>query len=97
MSTAMSFSGYGGPEGLTVSRVATPEPGPGQVRIRVRATAVNPIDVRIRAGAMQGVFPVEFPMVPGSDVAGVVDKAAEGAAASDLEAHRNQGKVALIP
>ncbi|MEV6568579.1 NADP-dependent oxidoreductase [Streptomyces kronopolitis] len=82
MSTAMSFSAYGGPEVLTVSRVATPEPGPGQVRIRVRAAAVNPIDVRIRAGAMQDVFPVEFPMVPGWDVAGVVDKAGEGAAAS---------------
>lgn len=82
MSTAMSFSAYGGPEVLAVTRVATPEPGPGQVRIRVRAAAVNPIDVRIRAGAMRGVFPVEFPMVPGWDVAGVVDKAGEGAAAS---------------
>lgn len=82
MSTVVSFSEYGGPEVLTLSQVATPEPGPGQVRIRVRATAVNPIDVRIRAGAMQGAFPVAFPMVPGWDVAGVVDQAGEGTTAS---------------
>ncbi|MFF3541469.1 NADP-dependent oxidoreductase [Streptomyces platensis] len=82
MSTAITFTEYGGPEVLTLSRVATPEPGPGQVRIRVRAAAVNPIDLRIRAGIMQGVFPVAFPVVPGWDVAGVVDKAGEGAPAS---------------
>lgn len=82
MSTVISFSEYGGPEVLTLSHIATPEPSPGQVRIRVRATAVNPIDVRIRAGAMQGAFPVAFPMVPGWDVAGVVDQAGEGATAS---------------
>ncbi|BDM74380.1 hypothetical protein HEK616_78670 (plasmid) [Streptomyces nigrescens] len=82
MPTAITFSEYGGPEVLTLSEVATPEPGPGQVRIRVRATAVNPIDVRIRAGRMQGLFPVAFPMVPGWDVAGVVDKVGAGATAS---------------
>ncbi|MBL1098546.1 NADP-dependent oxidoreductase [Streptomyces coffeae] len=82
MSTAITFSEYGGPEVLTLSQVATPEPNPGQVRVRVRAAAVNPIDVRIRAGMMRGVFPVDFPMVPGWDVAGVVDKVGEGATAS---------------
>ncbi|HWM39800.1 MAG TPA: NADP-dependent oxidoreductase, partial [Streptomyces sp.] len=45
-------------------------------------TTVNPIDVRIRAGMMQGVFPVEFPTVPGWDVAGVVDMVGGGAAES---------------
>ncbi|MQS16706.1 NADP-dependent oxidoreductase [Streptomyces kaniharaensis] len=79
MSTAITFSEYGAPELLRLSDVATPQPGPGQVRIRVRAAAVNPIDVRIRAGIMQGFFPVEFPHVPGWDVAGVVDEAGEGA------------------
>ncbi|MFH8387592.1 NADP-dependent oxidoreductase [Kitasatospora sp. NPDC018058] len=82
MSIAITFSEYGAPEVLTLSEVATPEPGPGQVRIKVRAAAVNPIDVRIRAGMMQGVFPVTFPHMPGWDVAGVVDKAGAGATAS---------------
>ncbi|MEV6037031.1 NADP-dependent oxidoreductase [Nonomuraea sp. NPDC052116] len=79
MSTAITFSEYGGPEVLTLSEVPAPEPAPGQIRIRVRAAAVNPIDARIRAGIMQDAFPVEFPHLPGWDVAGVVDKIGEGA------------------
>jgi NADPH:quinone reductase-like Zn-dependent oxidoreductase len=79
MSAVITFSEYGAPSVLKLSQVPAPEPGAGQVRIRVRASAVNPIDVRIRSGMMHGVFPVKFPMVPGQDVAGVVDKAGEGA------------------
>jgi NADPH:quinone reductase-like Zn-dependent oxidoreductase len=82
MSTAITFSRYGAPNVLTLSQVETPQPGPGQVRVRVRATSVNPIDVRVRAGLMDGIFPVQFPMIPGWDVAGVVDAVGEGASAA---------------
>jgi NADPH:quinone reductase-like Zn-dependent oxidoreductase len=82
MSTAITFSRYGAPDVLSLAQADVPEPGPGQVRIRVRAVAVNPIDVKIRSGLMDGIFPVHFPVLPGWDVAGVVDAAAEGAAAS---------------
>ncbi|MHB9849086.1 NADP-dependent oxidoreductase [Streptomyces krungchingensis] len=82
MSTAITYSRYGGPNVLTLTEVDTPEPGPGQVRIKVRATAVNPIDLKIRSGMMDGIFPAEFPVLPGWDVAGVVDKAGEGATAA---------------
>jgi NADPH:quinone reductase-like Zn-dependent oxidoreductase len=82
MSTAITYSRYGGPDVLALTEVDTPEPGPGQVRIKVRAAAVNPIDLKIRSGMMDGVFPVEFPNLPGWDVAGVVDKVGEGATAS---------------
>ncbi|MER6570940.1 NADP-dependent oxidoreductase [Streptomyces sp. NPDC001093] len=81
MSTAITYSRYGGPDVLTLTQVDTPEPGPGQVRIKVRAAAVNLIDLKIRSGMMDGVFPVEFPVLPGWDVAGVVDKVGEGATA----------------
>jgi NADPH:quinone reductase-like Zn-dependent oxidoreductase len=78
MSAAITFSEYGPPGVLTLSDVPTPQPGPGQVRVRVRAAAVNPIDLRIRSGGMDGIMPVEFPVIPGQDVAGVVDEAGEG-------------------
>ncbi|GAA1236689.1 NADP-dependent oxidoreductase [Kitasatospora nipponensis] len=81
MSTAITFSRYGSPDVLTRAEVDAPEPGPGQVRIRVRAAAVNPIDLKIRSGMMAGIMPVEFPHLPGWDVAGVVDLAGEGAGA----------------
>lgn len=82
MSTAITFSHYGEPGVLTLSPAEIPQPGPGQVRIRVRAVAVNLIDVKIRSGHMDGIFPVTLPMIPGWDVAGVVDAAGENAGAA---------------
>ncbi|MGW5741427.1 NADP-dependent oxidoreductase [Amycolatopsis sp. NPDC003861] len=76
---AITFSAYGGPEVLQLSDVPTPEPGPGQVRLAVRAAGVNPIDWKIRNGAMQQNFQVPFPHIPGLEVAGVVDAVGEGA------------------
>jgi NADPH:quinone reductase-like Zn-dependent oxidoreductase len=82
MSTAITFSQYGEPDVLTVSPAEVPQPGPRQVRIRVRAVAVNLIDVKIRSGHMDGIFPVAFPVTPGWDVAGVVDAVGEDAGAA---------------
>lgn len=82
MSTAITFSEYGAPEVLRLSKVAPPEPGPGQVRIRVKAASVNPLDTKLRSGQMAGVIPVRFPMIPGLDAAGVVDAVGNGAGAA---------------
>jgi NADPH:quinone reductase-like Zn-dependent oxidoreductase len=82
MSTAITFARYGEPDVLTVSPSDMPQPGPGQVRIRVRAVAVNLIDVKIRSGHMDGIFPVHFPVTPGWDVAGAVEAAGQNGPAS---------------
>jgi NADPH:quinone reductase-like Zn-dependent oxidoreductase len=82
MPAAITFSRYGDPDVLALTEVEAPEPGPGQVRIRVRAVSVNPIDVKIRSGIMDGIMPIQFPVLPGWDVAGVVDAAGDGAAAA---------------
>jgi NADPH:quinone reductase-like Zn-dependent oxidoreductase len=82
MNAVITYSSYGGPDVLSLSRADVPRPGPGQVRIRVRAVAVNPIDAKIRSGRMDGIIPVRFPVLPGWDVAGVVDAAGEGATAA---------------
>jgi len=59
---------------LEVTEVDEPHAGPGQVRIRVRAAGVNPIDWKLRSGAMAQFSPVEFPVVIGREAAGVVDR-----------------------
>jgi NADPH:quinone reductase-like Zn-dependent oxidoreductase len=76
---AITFSAYGGPDVLQLSEVPVPEPGPGQVRLAVRAAGINPIDWKIRNGAMQQNFQVALPHIPGVEVAGVVDAVGEGA------------------
>jgi NADPH:quinone reductase-like Zn-dependent oxidoreductase len=44
----------------------------------VAGAAFNPLDVAIRGGFVQQVFPVAFPHIPNFDVAGVVTEAGEG-------------------
>jgi NADPH2:quinone reductase len=61
---------FGGPEVLQVVERQLPPPGPGQVAVRVKAVGVNPIDLKILAGA-RGRAP-ELPWRPGFEAAGVV-------------------------
>jgi NADPH:quinone reductase-like Zn-dependent oxidoreductase len=70
---AISFAQFGGPEVLTLTEVAVPEPGPGQVRVAVRTAAVNGLDWKIRRGLLAPALPHSLPAVPGYDVAGIVD------------------------
>ena len=46
--------------------------------MRVRAAGVNPLDGKIRSGALEAVFPTTLPAIPGLEVAGVVDALGEG-------------------
>ncbi|MGK5741322.1 NADP-dependent oxidoreductase [Micromonospora sp. URMC 103] len=78
---AVAFSEYGTADVLRMVDHAVPEPGPGQVRIAVRAAGVNPIDWKIRSGAMADVMPLRLPAVPGVDVAGVVEHLGPGVTA----------------
>ena len=66
----------GGPETLSFTEIATPEPGPGEVRIAVKSCAVNFPDVLIIQDLYQRRPP--RPFAPGSDVAGVIDAVGEG-------------------
>lgn len=76
---AITITQYGEPDVLRLAEVPLPEPGQGQVRVAVKAAGVNPIDWKIRSGAMAEVRPVEFPHILGLELAGVVDAVGEGA------------------
>ena len=75
---AVRFHEYGDPRVLAIEDSPEPHAGPGQVRIRVRAASVNPIDWKIRAGYLAEMMPTTFPVIPGSDAAGVVDEVGDG-------------------
>jgi NADPH:quinone reductase-like Zn-dependent oxidoreductase len=70
----VAYDQFGGAEVLT-HRDDLPDPpvGPDTVLVRVHASGVNPVDMAIRQGYLAGSFPHRFPIIPGWDVAGVVE------------------------
>lgn len=64
---------YGGSDVLTFGELPQPTIKPHQVLVEVHATSINPRDWLIRSGKYQLQFFVpSFPLVLGSDVAGIV-------------------------
>ncbi|MFD7296307.1 NADP-dependent oxidoreductase [Streptomyces sp. NPDC059897] len=71
---AITLNAYGGPETLRLTDLADPKVAPGEVLIRVRAAGVNPVDWKLAAGGLDPIMETHFPLVPGWDVAGVVER-----------------------
>ena len=75
---AVRYHSYGDSGVLVYEEADRPVAGAGQVVVEVAGAAFNPVDVAIRAGFMQQVFPVAFPHIPNFDVAGVIAEVGEG-------------------
>jgi NADPH:quinone reductase-like Zn-dependent oxidoreductase len=71
---AIAIEAFGGPDRLQVMDLPVPPVAPDGVLVRVRAAGVNPVDVGIREGRLRDLFPYHFPLVPGWDAAGVVER-----------------------
>jgi NADPH:quinone reductase len=67
---------FGGPEVFEEREMLKPEARAGHVLIRVEATSVNPVDYKIRQGAVPAG--PAFPAVLHGDVAGVIEEVGEG-------------------
>ncbi|MBD1918332.1 MULTISPECIES: zinc-dependent alcohol dehydrogenase family protein [Cyanophyceae] len=74
---AIVIQQFGNPNVFQPTEVPTPELVQGHLLIRVAATSVNPVDVKIREGAVADIAPV-FPAILHGDVAGVVEAVGEG-------------------
>jgi len=72
--------GVGGPDVLKLETVPVLSPARGEVLIRVYAAAINPVDwKRRKGGGDYAMDPNGLPvMIPGGDIAGVVEKIGEG-------------------
>ena len=75
---AMRYHSYGDSGVLVYEDADRPVAGPGQVVVKVAGTAFNPLDVAIRGGFVQQMFPVVFPHIPNYDVAGVITEVGTG-------------------
>jgi zinc-binding alcohol dehydrogenase/oxidoreductase len=76
---AVVLSENGGPEKLTIEEVTTPQPKAGEVRVKLKTSALNRRDYYLTLGLYPGM---QYPSIPGSDGAGVVDAVGEGGDAS---------------
>ena len=70
---AAVYEEFGGADHIEVREVEDPPVGPDTVLVRARATSVNPVDWKIREGYLTGAYPHHLPIIPGWDVAGVVE------------------------
>ncbi len=66
---------------MKVGQMPDPEPADGEVRVRLSASAINPSDVKGRAGSRKIAWPR---IVPNSDGAGVIDRVGTGVDASRI-------------
>jgi len=73
---AVPVTRAGGP--LEMVEREIPEPGPGFARVRIEACGVCHSDVLTKEGLFPGI---EYPRVPGHEIAGVVDAVGAGVAA----------------
>jgi NADPH:quinone reductase-like Zn-dependent oxidoreductase len=77
MMRAVEYDRYGSAHELKVRTVARPQLRAGQVLIRVHGTSINPIDAKIRSGAMRTMSGRRFPKRTGLDLAGEVAAAGD--------------------
>lgn len=63
---------YGGNEVVQFGEQPKPTLRPTDLLVEVHAASVNPVDFKIREGAVKTLVPNDFPLILGSDLSGVV-------------------------
>jgi NADPH:quinone reductase-like Zn-dependent oxidoreductase len=63
---------YGKPNVLYIDDVSEPTPKSNQVKVKVVASSVNPVDWKVRSGALAFLTGFKFPKILGGDFAGIV-------------------------
>jgi len=71
---AIVYHTYGDESVLGVEEVPEPKVGADRALVKVRAAGVNPVDYHVRSGVMDSLLDVMFPVTPGWDVSGTVER-----------------------
>jgi NADPH:quinone reductase-like Zn-dependent oxidoreductase len=75
---AIVYRQYGGPEVLEYVDLPDPKLSHNGVVVRIKAAALNPADVGLQAGVGEGFMDTWFPVIPGWDLAGVIEQVGVG-------------------
>ncbi|RNI21864.1 NADP-dependent oxidoreductase [Rufibacter latericius] len=70
---AAYYEAFGGPDQVKIGELEIPALQEGEVLVRVKAAGVNPVDNAVLAGWLSSKLPMQYPAIPGWDVAGVVE------------------------
>lgn len=71
---AIYYEQFGGVEVLKTGQLDIPEVKEGEVLVKIKSAAINPVDASVRLGLLKTFLPYQFPVIPGWDVAGVVEE-----------------------
>jgi NADPH:quinone reductase-like Zn-dependent oxidoreductase len=69
---AVVLTGYGDVDRLELRDVPDPRVGPEDVKVRMAGASINPVDWKIRSGALARMMPLELPTILGKDASGQV-------------------------
>ena len=75
---AAAMQSFGGPEKINISDLPVPAIGSGEMLVRMKSASINPIDWKTMLGKVKILIQYPFPLVPGSDGAGVVETIGPG-------------------
>ncbi|AWW43417.1 NAD(P)-dependent alcohol dehydrogenase (plasmid) [Streptomyces cadmiisoli] len=89
---AARMHGYNEP--LRLEEVPVPEPAPDQVLVKVAAVGMCRSDFQLIEGYFKGPFPVDFPYIPGHEVAGRV--VGKGSAVPDSPGYSEGDMVVVL-
>lgn len=71
---AAYYNEFQGPGSVKTGEIELPELKEGEVLIKIKAAGVNPVDAVITKGYYKDMMPHTFPIIPGWDVAGVIEQ-----------------------
>lgn len=74
----IQFHRYGGPDEMKLEDYELPALGTEEILVRVKAASVNPVDWKIRQGAMKFMTGKKFPRGMGQDFSGVIERVGPG-------------------
>jgi NADPH:quinone reductase-like Zn-dependent oxidoreductase len=70
----IQFHRYGGPAEMRLEEYQLPDLADDEILVRVKAASINPVDWKIRQGAMKLMTGRKFPRGMGQDFSGVVER-----------------------
>lgn len=75
---AIVLTAYGDVANLQLRKLPRLRPGPNEIKVRMAGAGINPVDWKLRSGALQAFMPLTLPAILGRDVSGEVFEVGPG-------------------